>query len=157
MGDIMSINKIMSKKIITTDVNSTIYEVSLKMKQNNIGFLPITKGKQIVGVITDRDIVISSLANKADFNTTVDKYMCDNIITIDDDFDEDEALEVMAKEKIKRLLVLNKKEEVVGVLSISDILNSEVSDKNLLKAIKSIWNIETNQKEENTEVDTFYL
>ena len=57
-GDIM-IKDIMSKKIIFSNIDSSIKDVSKLMKKNNIGFIPIKDNNQYVGVVTDRDICLS--------------------------------------------------------------------------------------------------
>ena len=62
----------------------------------------------------------------------------------------------MSNKKIKRLLVTDDK-KVVGVISIADILNKTDESEKLLKTLKSIYTIEKNIDEHNTEVDEFYL
>ena len=76
----MKIKDIMNKDIISCDINSSIYEVAKKMLEYNIGFIPITSNDNIVGVLTDRDIVVKILANKDD---KIKGYLSDILITID--------------------------------------------------------------------------
>lgn len=132
-GEIMKIKDIMSKNIISCKLNSTIYDVSKLMKKYNIGFIPIIDNG-LKGVITDRDIVIKCIYNK---DNNLYGYINNNVIYIDDDNDISDALLLMNKYKIKRLIVKNKK-EIVGILSLSDILNYNV-DNNFIDTIKSIY------------------
>ena len=64
----MNIENIMSKNIIVGSVTNTLEENSTLMKKYDIGFLPIKDQKNIVGVITDRDIVVSAISNKCSQN-----------------------------------------------------------------------------------------
>lgn len=145
------IKDIMSKKIISCKSNSTIYDVAKLMKKYNIGFIPVIDDK-LLGVITDRDIVVKCLFNNDIF---IKSYINTNIISIDENDSIINALKLMNKFKIKRLIVTNKK-EIVGILSLSDILNYNL-DNGILNTIKSIYEIKDNKLNDNPEVDEFYL
>ena len=115
------IKDIMSKSIIFGDEKSSIKEISKLMKMHNIGFIPIKNNKGIAGVITDRDICLAC----EDINTTESPaldFASKKIICIDISESISSALKLMSKYKIKRLLVKNK-DNIVGILSLSDILN----------------------------------
>ena len=145
----MKIKDIMSKNVISCDVNSEVTELARIMKENNVGFVIITKEDKIIGVITDRDIVVRILANK---DNKIDGYYTKNFVTIDEDEDYNKALVLMRKHKIKRLLITNKN-GVSGVISISDIMTKT----NVYDTIQTIWSLETNTKEGNVKVDDFKL
>jgi len=146
----MKIKDIMTNYVISCDVNENIYEIAKKMKDFNIGFLPVVEKERIVGILTDRDIVTRILANN---DNELKDYYTKNIVTIDIDEDINKALEIMNSHKIKRLLV-TRKEFIVGVISISDILNY---DDSILSVIKGIWKIENNNRELNVDVKEYKL
>lgn len=152
-GDIM-IKDIMSKKIIFSDINSSIKDVSTLMKKNNIGFIPIKDNNEYVGVITDRDICLS-IPTLKNINDSIKSYMSNNIIYIESNENISNALKLMGKYKIKRLLVKDKN-NIVGVLSLSDILNY-TNDFNIIETYKEIFYIHDNKKEFTPEIDEFYL
>lgn len=150
----MKIENIISKKLITSSPESNIFEIAKLMKENNIGFIPIVD-KNLIGVITDRDIVIKAIYNK-DFNSSIKPYINNNVISIEANKDILEALQLMSDNKIKRLIV-TKNNKLVGVLSLSDILNSCKYDKEIISCLKSIWELSDNNPSENAEIDEFYL
>lgn len=152
-GEIM-IKDIMSKKIIFSDINSSIKDVSTLMKKNNIGFIPIKSNNEYVGVITDRDICLS-IPTLKNINDSIKSYMSNNVIYIESSENIYNALKLMGKYKIKRLLVKDKN-NIVGVLSLSDILNY-TNDFNVIETCKEIFYIHDNKKEFNVEIDEFYL
>lgn len=152
-GDIM-IKDIMSKKIIFSNIDSSIKDVSNLMKKNNIGFIPVKDNNKYVGVITDRDICLSIPTLKS-INDSIKSYISNNIVSIEVNDTIRNALKLMGKYKVKRLLV-KEKDNTVGVLSLSDILNYTNSN-NLIDTYKNIFYIKDNRKEFTSEVDEFYL
>lgn len=152
-GDYM-IKDIMSKKIIFSNIESSIKDVSSLMKKNNIGFIPIKRDDEYVGVITDRDICLSIPTLKS-INDSVKSYISNNVVSIGVNDNIESALKLMGKYKVKRLLV-KEKDNTIGVLSLSDILNY-TNDNNLIDTYKSIFYIHDNQNKFIPEVDDFYL
>lgn len=153
-GDLMRIKEVVNKNIIVGDVNSSIVEIAFLMKKYNIGFLPIKNEQKIIGVITDRDIVINCISNNCNNNDCIEGYINKNIIHIDWNREISDALNIMAKEKIKRILVSDNM-KIIGILSLSDIINKE--EKKTLETIKSIWKLKDNNKNIEPEIDEYYL
>ena len=152
----MNAKDIMTKNIIVSDINDDIFKIAKLMKDNNIGFIPIKKDKNIIGVITDRDIVIDIIANN-DLNNNIEAYVNKNIVYCDKFDNIDTILDKMKNYKIKRILVKDNN-KLVGVISLSDILNCCNNDNNIIEALKVIYKIDTNSSnEETSEIDEFYL
>lgn len=154
-GDNMTVKDIMNKNIICVDKYEKVWEVAQKMKKYNIGFLPVIDSSKLIGVITDRDIVINSIANNNDKNKTIENYINKNIISINIEESIKNALNLMSQTKIKRLIVTNDK-QVVGIVSLSDILTTNL-DSEILKTIRSIWIQNDNHQEKDVQIDDFYL
>lgn len=149
----MQAKDIMTNSMIVVDKNTDIFNIAKIMKENDIGFVPISDRQKIIGVITDRDIVVKVLANK---DTKIYNYISKNIITCNIDDNIDTILTIMAESKIKRLLVTDNK-KVVGIISLSDILNIDCSNQDKIISIQSIWSISKNDQSHNLEIDEFYL
>ena len=64
IGENMKVKDIMNQNIITANKNESIYDIAKKMKEYDIGLIPICDKKKIIGILTDRDICIKILANK---------------------------------------------------------------------------------------------
>lgn len=145
------IDKIMSKNVIVLDENTNIIKIAKTMKENDIGIIPISRNKKIIGVLTDRDIVTKVLANN---DEKIKNYITKKIVKINVDSDINEALEIMKKNKIKRLLV-EKNNKLVGILSISDLLYYQ--NEKILETFKNIYTIDKNSDEYHVEIDEFEL
>lgn len=148
----LKIEHIMSRDLVVMDINSNIYEISKTMKEKDIGFIPISKNNSIIGVLTDRDIVVKILANK---DEKIESYISKDLIKININSSIEEAIKLMGIKKIKRLLVEDNN-KLVGVISLSDILNN-LNDDILLENIRKIFEIYRNTDEYITKVDEFKL
>ena len=151
----MNINDIMSKKIIVGNTTNTLSEIAELMKKYDIGFIPLVDKNKLVGVITDRDIVINAISNNCSFNDLIDKYVVKNIISIEQNKSIDDALNLMALKKVKRLIVTDNN-KISGILTLSDILG-KYDNEILLDTFKQIFEINRNDDLFSTEIDEFYL
>ena len=152
----MNLENIMSKDMIVVNYNTSLKETATLMKQYDIGFVPIHQVSKIVGVFTDRDLVVRARANGEHFDDTFLKYMTKNPISIDKTKSLEDALSLMGEKKVKRLLVTYQK-KLVGIVSLSDLIHTEMDDKKIVDNLKKIWEIYKNIDTYDTEIDAFYL
>lgn len=129
----MKIKDYMTKGVICCDVEDDISTIAEIMNSNNIGFIAVLKDDEIVGVLTDRDIVIGPVL---DNENSIEDFLNKNIISIEEDSSVNEGLRLMKENKVKRLLV-TKKGKYTGVLSTSDLLNYD-STEELLNTLREI-------------------
>lgn len=114
------VRELMSTDVVTVGLQDNIYEIAVKMKQNDIGFIPVVDGRKLIGVVTDRDLVIRGYAEKKSGSAAVDEVMSTGIATVSPEATVDEAADIMAREKVRRLPVVENG-ELVGVLAIGDL------------------------------------
>lgn len=145
------IEKIMSKNLIVLN-DSNLEDIAKAMKRYDVGMVIINENNKIKGIITDRDIVTKILANK---DNKIKEYLTINLVSIDINSDINEAIDLMKKHKIKRLLV-KKNNKLVGVLSLSDLLNT-VDNNILIETYKTIFSINRNTDKYLTDIDEFEL
>lgn len=149
----MQAKDIMTSSITVVNKDNDIFDIAQIMKENDIGFVPVSDKQKIIGVITDRDIVVKVLANK---DTKIYNYITKDIVTCNINDSIDSILTTMAENKVKRLLVVDDK-KVVGIISLSDVLNINYDNHNKLKSIQCIWSINGNDQSNKLEIDKFYL
>ncbi len=145
------IEKIMNKNLIILN-DSSLEDIAKAMKRYDVGMVIIKENNKIKGIITDRDIVTKILANK---DNKIKEYLTTNLVSIDINSDINEAIDLMKKHKIKRLLV-KKDNKLVGVLSLSDLLNT-VDNNILIETYKTIFSINRNTDKYLTDIDEFEL
>ena len=101
---------------------TTLKQAAEKMRDQDIGFLPVGENDRLIGAITDRDIVIRGLAAGKDPKTlTVRDVMTDEIRYCMENDDLEKVAGMMSKLQIRRLVVLNDDKRIVGVVSLGDV------------------------------------
>ena len=151
-GDCMKIKDIMSRNLIYAEVDDNVLYVCNRMKENDVGFILIMDGNKLYGVITDRDIV----CDLADGEMPIKEFANTNVVSVSMDEDASRALEIMKREKVKRLVVTSD-ENIVGVVSLSDIYNSDVSSNEILEVLKEIFAINRNDEDFDIDIGDFIL
>ena len=125
----MKVKEFMTKDIIWAKPNDSVSTIAKLMNDNHIGSVPICDDDEnIVGIITDRDIILRSIAWDKDIKTTiVTDIMTTDVTTVSPDTDLWDANKLMADYQIRRLPVVDDN-KIVGMLSIGDIYRSSKSD-----------------------------
>ena len=124
----MKVRELMTEEVATVTLATTLNEVASKMKQEDTGAIPVLDEDRLVGIVTDRDIVIRCIAEGKDPNElTAEDILSRDLETIDPDADVQEAARIMARRQIRRLPVVED-EELIGVISLGDIAVKEDED-----------------------------
>lgn len=118
----MKVSEIMSSPLEVVSSEATISNAAEKMKSFDVGVLPVMKEDEVVGILTDRDIVIRVIAENLDpQKTQVKKAMSTDIWSCPEDMELEDAAMLMEEKQVHRLLVLGDDGAVTGILSIGDI------------------------------------
>lgn len=128
----MQVSQVMHEGVTTAQIDDSIKRVASLMKKEDIGALPIYKNERPVGFVTDRDIVLSCVASGHTPDEPISLAMNREIIFVYEDQNVDEAIRLMEKHQISRLLVVDKGQQPVGMLSLRDLALR--SDNEELKA-----------------------
>ncbi|WP_068785080.1 CBS domain-containing protein [Paenibacillus phocaensis] len=132
------VSEIMTHDVVTVTPQDNVYEVAVKMKENDTGFIPVVEGgDKLIGVITDRDLVIRGIAEKRPGSTAVDEVMTKGIKTASRDMSVDEAAELMAQQQVRRLPVCDG-DRLIGIVSIGDMAVRNIFADNAGEALSDI-------------------
>lgn len=131
------IEEIMTTDVETVGLNETIYDVAVKMKKLNVGAIPVVDGDHLVGIVTDRDIVIRGLAENVPATESVQKVMTSDVITIKPEQTIRHAVHLMARHQIRRLPVV-KDDKLVGIVALGDLAVREEADSQAKTALSEI-------------------
>ena len=126
----MKIKEIMTRTVEVIHPNDTLQNAAEKMRNHNVGFLPVYNGGELIGVLTDRDIVVRAMAKGADPRTMLSWEMITSpAIYCFEDQSVDDAIDLMHDNQIRRLVILNRTtKQLAGVISLGD-LAINVDDK----------------------------
>ena len=132
----MHVKDIMKKKIITVDKNQTVRAACDKYRDFKVGSLVVTHEENVVGMLTERDVIERTICTDKNPNTTkVNEIMTENVTTIDSYDTIEEALEIIKNKKIKKLPVVTNN-KLVGIITITDIAYTRPSVRNFLEISK---------------------
>ncbi|MGC4375512.1 CBS domain-containing protein [Fictibacillus sp. Mic-4] len=132
------LSDIMTKNVNVCSPQDNVYEAALKMKEDNVGVIPICDNEQLLGVITDRDIVIRAVADKKPGSTKVTDIMSnEKLVKAGPDMTVEEAASLMSKHQIRRLPVVENN-KLVGIVSLGDIAVRKESDSKAGYALSEI-------------------
>ncbi|WP_338451934.1 CBS domain-containing protein [Niallia oryzisoli] len=131
------IREIMTDDIECCSLLDNMYEVALKMKELNVGAIPIVDQEKLVGMITDRDIAVRGVAEKNPGSTKVEKIMSDQLVTVTPDTSSKEAAKLMADHQIRRLPVVEG-DKLVGIVSLGDFAIRKLTDEQAGQALSDI-------------------
>jgi CBS domain-containing protein len=133
----MLVRDIMNKDVVAVEPEITVKEAAKIMSKFHIGSLVILKNKKIVGIITERDILDSVAQGKDAELTTVEEIMTKNVVTIAPDKNIEDAVNLMAEHKIKKLPVVDV-DKLVGIVTASDII---IVEPKLIEGIANLISI----------------
>lgn len=122
----MKVKELMIKDVLTCAEEDTIIQTAKRMSDQDVGMLIVVEdnlSKKPTGVISDRDILNKVTLKKLDPAKTKVKDICTKrIISITPDTELNKAVEIMNKNKIKRLVILDSLGNLVGIISKSDLI-----------------------------------
>ncbi|MCH7966773.1 MAG: CBS domain-containing protein [Thaumarchaeota archaeon] len=115
------VNHIMSKNVSTVDKSTSLQQTALSMRKSNIGCVIVTEDAKPVGIVTERDFVIKVAAEGRPLFTDIYEVMSSPLITINPEETVWEAAEMMKEKGIHKLAV-KKNEQIVGIVTTTDIV-----------------------------------
>jgi CBS domain-containing protein len=118
-----TVKDIMTKEVVTIDVEKSVFEAAQLMAAKELGCLIVMDKALPVGIITERDIVRRIVAKRGSADLKVSEVMSKTLITVDPDTSLKEAARVMSTNKIRRLPVL-KQDKLVGIVVSSDFVRN---------------------------------
>lgn len=120
--DTMKVNEMMHKGVEWVAPETPIAMLAKKMVQHDIGAIPVGEKDQLIGMVTDRDIIVRAVANGKDISKlTARDVMTKGMIYCQDTEEVNDAVRIMESKKIRRLPVLNENKKMVGMLSLGDV------------------------------------
>jgi CBS domain-containing protein len=117
----MNVSEVMTAQVATAKPDTTIRAVGKMMAEVDTGVIPIADGGQVIGLVTDRDIVLRAVAEGADLDAPVSTIMTGDVESCREDDNIADATAKMARLQIRRLIVLSESGSLAGIVSLGDI------------------------------------
>lgn len=153
----MEVKQFMTDGIEALTPTETVLNASRLMKKHNIGSIPvIDENSQVIGLVTDRDIVIRVFADILPMSTKIEDIMTQPVYTIEQSAEVGFAISLMADKQVRRLPVVDHEQKLVGMISLGDLAIHQLTDGRAEMALKEISEPNTNPNRD-LEVDDFPL
>ena len=117
----MKISEVMTRDVEVARPGDTIQSVAQRMAQLDVGAVPVCDGRRLQGMVTDRDITIRAVAQGLSLESPVSQVMTGDLEYLYADDDLDRAAEKMADSQIRRLPVMDRDQQLVGIVSLGDL------------------------------------
>ena len=133
----MRVQEVMTENVSVVDPDMRIPEIARRMRDEGIGALPVAEDQKLIGIVTDRDIVVRVIADGHDARVaTARQIMSPNILYCFEDDSVDEVLQNMGDNQVRRLPVISREKRLVGVVSLGDL--SKAAQSKAGDALKDI-------------------
>jgi CBS domain-containing protein len=119
---IMKVKDVMHKGATSVVPTASLQDIAKRMRDNDIGVVPVTENGHLVGILTDRDIVCRAVADTSNLGKlTARDVMTRDVVCCSPDDDIAIAIDVMETKLVRRLPVTDSHKSMVGMLSLGDI------------------------------------
>ena len=123
------VRDVMTGNPTTCEPTATLVDAAKVMAREDVGPVPIVEGGKLVGLVTDRDIIVRAVAEGRDVtSTTVRDVASKDLVTVTPDEDLDRALQLMAQHQVRRIPVVDG-DRVVGIVSQADVARAADEEK----------------------------
>jgi CBS domain-containing protein len=121
----MKVKDCMTREVLCAEPQTPVRKAAQMMHDADAGILPVVVGGKLIGVVTDRDIVVRGLARGLGPDATVEQVMSSDTEVVEEDDDIDDVAERMADLQVRRMPVCDGSSRLLGIISLADVARSK--------------------------------
>ena len=133
----MKISDVMTPNPKTVKPTDDIQVAARIMRDEDAGSVPVVHDGRVVGMITDRDIVVRAVAD-GDFDCTVEDIATDDVVCAKPEMSTADGAELMSEHQVRRLPVVDEDDRLVGIVSLGDLAVKEGRDARTGETLENI-------------------
>ncbi len=130
--------EIMTSNLTTANREMSLQEVAVLLREGDMGSLPIVEDGKLVGIVTDRDIVVRAIAEGKNADSKIGEVMTTEIFFVRPNDFVFEAIRLMGDKKIRRVPVVEETGELAGIISMADIALETEDEREIAEALEEI-------------------
>ncbi len=132
MGHVADILEGKGREVLAIDGSATVYDAIAKMVDGNVGALLVNEDGRLAGIVTERDYLRRvTLQGRDERTTPVREIMTSELVYVGPDASIDECMAVMTERRIRHLPVLSEGREVLGIVSIGDVVKFQSKEQSV--------------------------
>ena len=128
----------MTKTVRTATSEMSVRDVAAIMHEGDMGAIPVVDDGKLIGIVTDRDIVVRVVANGDDANTPVSEAMTTELFTVGPDNFVFEAIRLMGDKQVRRVPVINDRGELAGIIAMADVALETEDEREIAETLEEI-------------------
>jgi len=132
------VRDVMTTNVSVAEPSESVRDVARKLKQLDVGSLPVCESGRLVGMITDRDLVVRVLAEDQDAAGAVGDAMSSDVVWAYEDDDVATLVKRMQESEVRRVPVVNRDKELVGIVTLADLARSNASPALKAKGLEGV-------------------
>lgn len=130
--------EIMTASVQSATVEMTLREIAVLMRDGDCGAMPIVDDGRLVGIVTDRDIVVRAIAEGRDAQTAIGDVMTTEIFSVKPDDFVFEAIRLMGDKQVRRVPVINENGQLAGIIAMADIALEMEDEREIAQTLEEI-------------------
>ena len=134
----MRCSEIMTRDVRTATREMTLRDVAVMMRDGDMGSVPVVEGGRLVGIVTDRDIVVRCVAEGRDTSTPVSEAMTTEIFSVKPDDFAFEAVRLMGDKQVRRVAVVSEDGQLAGIISMADVALETEDELEIAETLEEI-------------------
>lgn len=134
----MRVSEIMTKNVRTASPTATLREVGGIMREGDMGAVPIVDSGRLIGIVTDRDIVVRGVADGASSDSPIGNVMTTELFTVNPDDFVFEAIRLMGDKQVRRIPVVNADGSLAGIVAMADIALEMEDEQEIASTLEEI-------------------
>lgn len=131
-------HEIMASNVTTATREMTLQQVAVLMREGDMGAIPVVENRKLVGIVTDRDIVVRSIAEGRDSAAAIGDAMTTEIFSVRPDDFVFEAIRLMGDKQIRRVPVVDENGELAGIIAMADIALEMEDEREIAETLEEI-------------------
>ncbi len=134
----MKVKDIMTTNVTYVEPNASILDTAKLMQQHNVGSIPVCDKGSVVGMVTDRDIVVRNIAiGKNPQQTPVSDIMTTGVTSVSPDMEMSQVTKMMANSQVRRVPVVDQN-NLVGIVALGDVATDAIFDTEVADTLTEI-------------------
>lgn len=134
----MRCREIMTKNVKTAGRDTTLQQAAVLMRDGDMGSVPVVEGRKLVGIVTDRDIVVRAVADGKGAETVVGDAMTTEIFSVKPDDFVFEAVRLMGDKQVRRVPVVDETGVLAGIIAMADIALEMEDEREIAETLEEI-------------------
>lgn len=130
--------EIMTKSVRTATPEMSLRDVAILMRDGDMGAVPVVEDGKLIGIVTDRDIVVRVVAEGKDAATPIRDAMTTELFTVTPDDFVFEAIRLMGDKQVRRVPVINESGELAGIIAMADVALETEDEREIAETLEEI-------------------